>query len=97
MKKETAGQASIRCPIGLFPRQEEEIARLTWEINQARTAAEKAPRAQAFIEAIDVLLACESYNEESLECRFCRKFSELRRKAATLVVNAGRLDVKREA
>lgn len=90
-------QASIRCPIGLFPRQEGEIARLTQEINQARTAAEKAPWAQALIEAVDVLLACEQYDEESLDCRLCRNFSELRRKTAALVVKAGRLDVKRNA
>jgi hypothetical protein len=83
--------AGIRCPIGLFPRQEAEIARLTQEINRAPTAAEKAPWAQALMEAVDVLLACERYDEESLDCRLCRNFSELRRKTAALVVKAGRL------
>lgn len=97
MKKETGRQTSIHCPIGLFPRQEEEIARLTHEINQARTAAEKAPWAQALIEAVDVLLACEQYDGGSMDCRLCRNFSELRRKTAALVVKAGRLDVKRNA
>lgn len=95
--KETDRQASIHCPIGLFPRQEEEIARLTQEINQARTAAEKAPCAQALIEAVDVLLTCEQYDEQSLDCRLCRNFSELRRKTAALVIKAGHLDVKRDA
>ncbi|MBI4759381.1 MAG: hypothetical protein HY783_10375 [Chloroflexi bacterium] len=95
MKKETARQASIRCPIGLFPRQEEEIARLTREIDQARAAAQKAPWAQALFEAVDVLLACEQYDEESLDCRLCRNFSGLRRKTATLVIKAGRLDDRR--
>lgn len=85
------GQASVHCPISLFPRQEEEIARLTQEINQARTAAEKAPWAQALIETVDVLLACEQYDEESLDCRLCRNFSELRHKTAALVVKAGHL------
>jgi hypothetical protein len=89
-------QASIHCPIGLFPRQEGEIARLTQEINQARTAAEKAPWAQALIKAVDVLLDCEQYDEESLSCRLCRNFSELRRKTAALVVKAGRLDDRRQ-
>jgi hypothetical protein len=92
VKREMSRQASIHCPIGLFPRQEEEIARLTQKINQARTAAEKAPWAQALIEAVDVLLACERYDQESLNCRLCRNFSELRRKTAALVVKAGRLD-----
>jgi hypothetical protein len=90
--KETGRQASIHCPIGLFPRQEEEIARLTQEINQARTAAEKAPWAQELMEAVDVLLACEQYDEESMDCRLCRSFSELRRKTAMLVVKAGRAE-----
>lgn len=89
--QETGRQASIHCPIGLFPRQEEEIARLTQEINQSRTAAEKAPWAQALSETVGVLLACEHYDEESMDCRLCRSFSELRRKTASLVVKAGRL------
>jgi hypothetical protein len=92
-----ATRASIQCPIGLFRRQEEEINRLTQEINQARTAAEKAPWAQAVMEAVDVLLACEQYDEQSLDCRLCRNFSELRHKTASLIVKAGRLDVKRNA
>jgi hypothetical protein len=97
VKRETGRQARIHCPIGLFPRQEEEINRLTQEINQARTAAEKAPWAQALMEAVDVLLACEQYDEQSLDCRLCCNFSELRRKTAALVIKAGRLDVKRNA
>jgi len=90
-------QSNIYCAIGLFSRQEEEINRLTQEINQARTAAEKAPWAQALIETVDVLLACEQYDEGSMDCRLCRNFSELRRKTAALVAKAERLDVKRNA
>jgi hypothetical protein len=97
VKRETSRQASIHCPIGLFPRQEDEIARLTQEINQARTAAEKAPWAQALIEAVDVLLTCEQYDEGSLDCRLCRNFSQLRRKTAALVVKAGRLNDRRRS
>jgi hypothetical protein len=97
VRREIDRQASIHCPIGLFPRQEEEIAHLTQEINQARTAAEKAPWAQALIEAVDVLLACEQYDEGSINCRLCRNFSELRRKTAALVIRASRLDVERNA
>ena len=84
-------QVGIRCPIGLFPRQEVEIAGLTQAINQASTAAEKAPWAQELIEAVDVLLACERYEEGSVHCRLCCSFSELRHKMAALVIKAGRL------
>jgi len=89
--KETSEQASIRCPSGLFLRQEAEVARLTQAINQARTAAEKTPYAQELMGAVDVLLACEAYDGQDLNCRLCRGFSELRRKTAGLVVKVGRL------
>jgi Mor family transcriptional regulator len=81
----------IHCPIDLFPRQEAEISPLTDALNQAATAAEKAPWAEAMIEAVNVLLACEQYDEASLDCRLCRRFSRLRCEIATLVVKAGRL------
>jgi hypothetical protein len=88
-------QANIHCPIDLFPRQETEVSRLTQAINQARTAADKAPWAEAMIETVDVLLACEAYDERSMDCRLCRQFSQLRRKTAEVVVKAGRLDERR--
>lgn len=81
----------IHCPIDLFPRQEAEIVRLTRAINQAPAAVEKAPAAQALIETVDVLLACEQFDEKSTDCRLCRNFSQLRRKTGVLVVQAGRL------
>jgi len=83
--------AKIQCPIDLFPRQEEKTVRLIREINQAWTAAEKAPWAQELIEAVDVLLTCEQYDQASQDCRLCHNFLELRRKTAALVVKAGRL------
>jgi hypothetical protein len=83
--------AEIQCPIDLFLRQEEKTVRLTREINQARTAAEKAPWAQELIEAVDVLLACEQYDLGSPDCRLCHNFSGLRHKTADLVVKASRL------
>ena len=88
---ETGRRTGIHCSSGIFPKQEEEIGRLTRQINRARTAAEKAPWAQALVEAADVLLACERYEEETLDCRLCRNFSELRRRTAAVVIKAGRL------
>ena len=81
----------IQCPIHLFERQEAEIVRLTGDINRARTAAGKAPHARALIAAVDVLLACEAHDAGNLNCRLCHDFSELRRKTATLVVDAAGL------
>ena len=82
---------SVQCPIGLFPRQEAQVAQLTEALNRAPTAAEKAPWAESLIQAVDVLLACEQYDAGRLHCRLCRNFSELRRKTAALVVKAGHL------
>jgi hypothetical protein len=85
-------QKSIRCPIDLFSEQEAKIERLTEAINHAPTATEKAPLAQDLIEAVDVLLACEQYDEENVSCRLCRNFSKLRRKTAALIIKAGSLE-----
>ena len=87
---------SIQCPIDLFPRQEQEVIRLTQAINQVGTAALKAPYAQALIDVMAVLLACESYDETSLYCTLCRQFSQLRHKTTSLVVRAGQLDESRK-
>ncbi len=91
------GQPDIRCPIGLFARQEGEVMRLTRAINQAPRAAEKAVWAQVLVEAVDVLLGCEQYDEGSLHCRLCQEFSELRRKTAALVVKAGQIQERRKS
>ena len=85
-------QANIQCPIDLFSKQEEEIGRLTLTINQVQSADQKAPYAQALIEEVEVLLACQSYDQENLNCRLCRNISRLRFKTYNLVVKAGRLD-----
>lgn len=89
--RETGSRANIRCAVDLFPRQEAEIARLTRAINRATRAGEKAPWAQELIEAADVLLSCEHYDEGSVDCRLCHNFSELRHKTAALIIKAGRL------
>jgi hypothetical protein len=95
-------QANIHCPIpkkagtfDLFSQQEEEIGRLTQTINQVQAAAQKAPHALALIEVVEVLLSCQSYDEENLNCRLCRNISQLRFKTYNLVVKAGRLDDSR--
>jgi Mor family transcriptional regulator len=88
-------QANIQCPIDLFPNQEEEIGRLTEMVNQAQSAAQKKTYAQALIEVVAVLLACQSYDEENQNCRLCHDISGLRHKTYSLVVKAGQLDENR--
>jgi len=87
----------INCPINLFSQQEEKIQRLTQSINNAGSAAQKLPYAEALIEEVEVLLTCESYSEENSNCQYCRNISELRKKTANLVIKAGRIDKQRNA
>lgn len=89
--RRAAPPAQINCPIDRFPRQEAKIARLTEAINAARSAQAKAPAAEALLEAVNVLLACEAYDEARPDCRLCRNFSHLRAKTANLILKAGRL------
>jgi hypothetical protein len=82
-------QSKIQCPIGLFEPQEAKIEVLTKAINAARTASEKAPNARMLIEEVNVLLDCTSYDRANQNCGFCRNFSELRLKTASLIVKIG--------
>ena len=86
-------RVGIHCPIGLFPRKQEEIIRLTEKIRQGRTLAEKAPWAQSLIESANMLMGCDHYDEESACCRLCQTFSELRREVADLVIEARKLEL----
>jgi len=94
MKKNA--QENIHCPINLFSKQEKEIDRLTQTINRAEGAYQKAVHALVLIDAVGVLLACQSYDQENLNCRLCRKFSQLRFETYNLVVKVGQLDESRQ-
>ncbi|MBL7183775.1 MAG: hypothetical protein ISS50_04920 [Anaerolineae bacterium] len=83
-------QTGIRCP--RFSAQERICVGLTEQINAARTAVEKAARAEDLIEVVQELLDCEEYEEEeSLDCQYCRNVSLLRKKTAELVRKASAL------
>jgi hypothetical protein len=96
MTMKNDSQANIQCPIDLFPQQEEEIDRLTQMINQKQTGVQKKPYALALIDAVDVLLACQSYDQQNQNCHLCRNISWLRHKTYGLVVKAGRIDDSRQ-
>ena len=81
----------IDCPIDLFPSVERKIEDLTTAINRASTAAEKAGPASELRAQVSTLLDCEAYDEDNMNCRLCREFSELRDETAALVEQATRL------
>ncbi len=84
-------QAAIDCPIGLFEPQEAKVETLTASINTATRAPEKALVARELLREVNVLLDCASFDRSNRNCALCRNFSELRRKAATLLVEVGAL------
>jgi hypothetical protein len=47
------------------------------------------------MEAVDVLLDCQAYDEQSPDCYLCRQFARLRRKTAQVVVLAGEIGARR--
>ena len=85
----TSTQTAIRCPIGLFESEEAKIETLTEAINATKTALEKAPNARMLIEEVNILLDCTSYDRANPNCGFCRSFSQLRLKTASLIVKIG--------
>ena len=84
----SANAAQIACSINIFNRYEAEQMRLTRAINLARTMLAKAGHAQDLIASASVVIACQEYNEDSLDCCLCRSVSALRRQTATLVLKA---------
>ena len=84
-------QPGLECPIDLYPGQAADIQRLNDEINRHRNAVDKAPYAQELLQVVDVLLACDAYDDRNLNCRLCRQFASLRQKAAHLIIAAARI------
>ncbi len=74
----------IGCEI--FLQKESEIKFLTNRINLAKTIDEKTRFAEQLASEVKVLLDCENYNEERLDCTACQTVSRLREKMATLIL-----------
>ncbi len=81
--------SSLRCPIGLFHREETDIEAATRKINAAFSLAERALYARAIVEATKVLTSCIHFDPASLHCRLCQNFSQLRARTAEIIVQAG--------
>ena len=81
--------AEIHCPIALFDPQEIKIDALSMAINAAKTPFEKMSHARTLIDEVRILLECESYDRSNANCGFCRQFSEIRFKTASLIVKVG--------
>jgi hypothetical protein len=82
-------QGGITC--GEFQAKESIFATLAEQVNAAQSIGEKAAKAKEVIEVAEELLACEEYEEASLECQYCRNFSLLRKKTAALIIKMASL------
>ncbi|MFZ0839750.1 MAG: hypothetical protein WAM77_19975 [Xanthobacteraceae bacterium] len=83
--------ASISCPIGLYQKQEEEIARFTAAINSSAAVPDKVRAAQNLRLSVSVLLSCGAYDESNHACHMCREIALLRDKTASLIEKAAAL------
>lgn len=86
MKKKTA---NINCPA--FEKQEQIIKKITRKINETSDVDEKAEYVEELKHALEVLLACPSYQEQKLDCDNCRFITNLRKRTAELVIKARKL------
>ena len=84
----TAPRAHLHCPVGLFRRHEDRVARITTRLYRAPTTGGRTQAAAALLEEVAVLLRCEAHDEASVDCRRCQGYSELRRLTAASVVQA---------
>lgn len=82
-------QNGITC--GKFQTKESICATLTEQVNAAQSIGEKAAKAKELIEIAEEVLACEEYEEASLECQYCHSFYLLRKKTAALILKMASL------
>lgn len=83
-------ESRIACPI--FQKQEAVIKDITSRINAIQGATGKAAFAQELQKEVNVLLSCQDYKKESLDCKNCRFIAALRKKTADLIMKAKKLE-----
>lgn len=77
----------IHCPINLFFYHAVEINLLTYELDQAFTAAQKSLYLKHLVKNTEILLTCSNYNKLNPNCRSCRRISTVCYNAIRLVDN----------
>jgi hypothetical protein len=81
--------AGINCPT--FRKQELVIKNFIEKINQAKKVQEKSQFSDEMLKETDVILSCADYKGESLDCKNCHMLTNLRKKAANLIIKAKKL------
>lgn len=83
------GKTKINCPT--FQKQEPVIKDITDKINKAKDVSGKARFAEELLKEADVLLSCQYYKNENLDCENCHTIANLRKKTANLIIKAKKL------
>jgi len=81
--------AKINCPT--FQKQELVIKDITDKINTIEGVTGKAVFAEALLKEVNVLLACQDYNDKSIDCENCRFIANLRKRTADIIIKAKKL------
>jgi len=81
--------ARIDCPA--FQKQETVLKDIASKINAIEGVTGKAALAEELRAEADVLLACQDFNEASLDCKNCRFVAGLRKKTAGIIIKMKKL------
>ncbi len=79
-------QDKISCSI--FQKQEPIIKEFTDRLNKVKDYQQKQELASDLSRYVDMVLECLEYNVDSLDCKNCRFISNLRKKAANIIIKA---------
>jgi len=79
----------INCPT--FQRQEPVIKDITDKINKAKDIREKGRYAEELQKEVGILLNCQDYKKEILDCKNCHFIANLRKKTTDLIIKAKKL------
>ena len=85
-------ESNISCSI--FRKREPIIKVFTDMLNKTKDYQHKIEFASDLLRNLDILLDCSEYNVQSFDCKNCRFISNLRKKAANLVIKTKVLVLK---
>jgi len=83
-------ETNIGCSI--YRKQEPVIKDITDKINKVKNVQEKARYAEELQKEVGILLNCQDYKKESLNCKNCHFIANLRKKTADLIIKAKKLE-----
>lgn len=81
----------IDCPTYLH--LEEEMRRLTDEINKATGIAEKAVKAEELRAEAEELLSCKGYDGERWDCGNCQRIASLKKAVAEVIIQVSKGEI----